>query len=346
MAPGTWLAPVDNDEAVAGKLVQRLAYDEQRRQSWRSELREKLRELMGLPEPDGSELNVRTLWEEEDELGSITKLVFTSEERADVPCYFCVPGAAVAPFTTVICLQGHTSGMHNSIGRAFDDERRRIEVPGDRDFAMSAMRHGFAALCIEQRGFGERVDSPREGGSATWGCHDPAMRALLLGRTLLGERVFDVDRAIDYLESRGDIATVGLVGNSGGGTVSIYAAALLERVAFAMPSCSFATFKGSIFAIHHCVDNFLPGILRWAECADVLGLFAPKPVVVVAGRDDDIFPLASVTAAYRQLERIYADAGAGNACALVVGEGGHRFYAEEGWGKMMELLTQVGLSVS
>ena len=32
------------------------------------------------------------------------------------------------------------------------------------------------------------------------------MQALMLGRTLVGERVFDVDRGLDYLESRGDIA--------------------------------------------------------------------------------------------------------------------------------------------
>lgn len=339
---GTWFAPLDGDRAAAAKLVPRLAYDRARRTSWRAELREKVRSLLGVPERDGSGLNVRALWEQQDELGSITKVVFTAEEHADVPCYFCVPHGAVPPYKTVICLQGHTSGMHNSIGRAFDDEHRRIKVAGDRDFALSAMRHGFAALCIEQRGFGERADPEPPGGAVAAGCHDPAMRALLLGRTLLGERVFDVDRGIDYLESRGDIemGSVGVMGNSGGGTVSTYAAALLDRVAFVMPSCSFATFTGSIFAIHHCVDNYVPGILCWAEMADVLGLFAPKPVVVVAGRDDDIFPLASVTEAWERLEEIYADAGAGGSCALVVGEGGHRFYAAKGWSKLEELLAR------
>jgi hypothetical protein len=122
--------------------------------------------------------------------------------------------------------------------------------------------------------------------------------------------------------------------------MEIHAAALLDRVAFALPSRSFATFAGSIVAIHHCVGNYLPGILCWAECADVLGLFAPKPVVAVAGRDDDIFPYASVTEAYVKLEEIYADAGARDECALVVWDGGHRFCAREGWAKMLELLAR------
>jgi len=68
--------------------------------------------------------------------------------------------------------------------------------------------------------------------------------------------------------------------------------------------------------------------------------------VVVAGRDDDIFPLGSVTEAYKRLAEIYAGSGAPGSCALVVGEGGHRFYAEEGWSKMEELLAQRGLPAS
>jgi dienelactone hydrolase len=333
--------------ALAAKLVPRLSYDQQDPKLWRQELAAKVRDLVGLPVRDGTDLAVRYLWEREDPAGTITRLVFSAEEQADVPCYFCRPSNAVPPYPTVICLQGHTSGMHNSIGRAFADEQRPIHVPGDRDFALTAMRNGFAALCVEQRAFGERARRPGDEADIGPGCHDPAMQALLLGRTLLGERVFDVDRALDYLDSREDVAPgVGVMGNSGGGTVSIYAAALLGRIAFAMPSCSFATLSGSIFSVHHCVDNYVPGLMQWAELADILGLFAPRPVVVVTGRDDEIFPLPSVLDAYAALRQIYADAGAEDACALVIGDGGHRFYAEQGWASLKEVLRAYGPSAT
>ena len=163
------------------------------------------------------------------------------------------------------------------------------------------------------------------------------MHALMLGRTLIGERVFDVDRGLDYLATRDDVdwSRVGVMGQSGGGTVSMFAAALLPRVRFAMPSCSFCTFRDSIMSIYHCADNYVPGLLRYAEMADVMGLFAPKPVVLVAGERDDIFPIQATRRAFADLEAIYEAAGAAGRCHLVVGSGGHRFYAEEAWPVML-----------
>jgi dienelactone hydrolase len=166
------------------------------------------------------------------------------------------------------------------------------------------------------------------------------MHALLMGRTLLAERVFDVDRGIDYLKQRGDVAMsrVGVMGNSGGGTISLLGAALLPRLAFAMPSCYFCSFRDSILAINHCPDNYIPSLFRYAEMADVMGLFAPRPVVLVAGLHDDIFPIAAVCKAFKHLQKIYAAAGAKETCRLVVGPEGHRFYAELGWKPMMGFL--------
>jgi dienelactone hydrolase len=214
-----------------------------------------------------------------------------------------------------------------------------MDVPGDRDFALGCMARGIAALCIEQRSFGERREQEQKQVS-THGCHDAAMQALLIGKTLIGERVYDVERGIDYLAMRGDadMRRVGVMGNSGGGTVTIYAAALLSRLAFAMPSCSFCTFRDSIGSIYHCADNYVPGIMEMAEMADVLGLFAPRPVVVVAGREDDIFPIGGVKSACEHLCRIYAAVGAQEACHLVVGEGGHRFYAADAWPVMLDIM--------
>ena len=67
---------------------------------------------------------------------------------------------------------------------------------------------------------------------------------------LTGEQVFDVDHGIDYLASRGDVEMkrVGVIGNSGGGVVSTYAAAVLPKIRFAMPSCAFYTYRESIMS--------------------------------------------------------------------------------------------------
>jgi len=309
--------------------------------AWQAKLRRKLRRLVGEMPTQRVPLNVRRLWKRAHSLGAIEKVVFTAEPCADVPAYVCLPKGVRPPYTFFICLQGHTSGMHNSIGVDSKGETSPIDVPGDRDFAIGCMRRGLAALCIEQRSFGERREQLQKRVAAHT-CHDATMHALMLGRTILGERVYDVDRAIDYLADRGDadMKRIGVMGNSGGGTVSVFSAALLGRLAFVMPSCYFCTFGDSIMSIYHCADNYVPGLYGCAEMADVLGLFAPKPVVVVAGREDGIFPDAATRREFRRLKAIYRAAGAEDRCQLVVGPDGHRFYADLAWPKMLRQIAR------
>jgi dienelactone hydrolase len=308
---------------------------------WQRALKRKVADLAGVAPLKRPALNPRRIWRREHPLGVIEKVVFASEPGADVPAYVCLPASAKPPYTFMICLQGHTSGMHHSIAVKQEDEAQPMDVAGDRDFALGCMSRGIAALCLEQRSFGERAEKRQE--KRIQGCHDAAMQALMLGRTLLGERVCDVDRAIDYLVSRTDAdpKRIGVMGNSGGGTISLFSAALLPRIAFAMPSCYFCTFRDSIMSIYHCADNYVPGLLKTAEMPDIMGLFAPKPVVLVAGRTDDIFPLPGVKRAFRHLKSIYKAAGAEDHCHLVVGPEGHRFYADLAWPKMLKELARL-----
>ncbi|MDZ4198226.1 MAG: alpha/beta hydrolase family protein [Kiritimatiellia bacterium] len=309
---------------------------------WQKALRRKLRERIGAMPVERCALRPRRIWFQEHPLGTIEKIAFTSEPYSDVTAYVCLPRSARPPYTFMICLQGHSTGVHNSIAVNREDETLPLKVEGDRDFGLGCMKRGVAALCIEQRSFGERRELNQKK-VGTHGCHDATMHALMLGKTLAGERVFDVDRGIDYLAVRGDadLRRIGVMGNSGGGTVSVYAAALLPRIAFAMPSCSFCTYRDSIMSIYHCMDNYIPGLLPVAEMADVMGLFAPKPVVVVAGQKDEIFPIAAVRRAFRDLKEIYSACGAGDRCHLVVGKEGHRFYADAAWPVMMREIQKI-----
>jgi dienelactone hydrolase len=334
-----YLSPSEYHRRVIAELQPAWHYDGGDVGVWQRRLRRKLRSLLGYAPGLKTPLNVRRVWTREHPLGVIEKIVFTSEPFADVPAYVCLPKNAPPPYTFMVCLQGHSTGMHVSIGVQREDETQPFDSPGDRDFALGCMARGIAALCIEQRSFGERREQAQKRVSPH-GCHDAAMQALLVGKTLVGERVYDVERGIDYLATRSDadMRRIGVMGNSGGGTTTIYAAALLPRLAFAMPSCAFCTFRDSIGAIYHCADNYVPGLLPVADMGDVLGLFAPRPVVVVAGRDDDIFPLGGVRTVFEQLRRIYAAAGAADRCQLIVGAGGHRFYADDAWPVMLNFM--------
>ncbi|GIW77011.1 MAG: hypothetical protein KatS3mg104_2074 [Phycisphaerae bacterium] len=301
---------------------------------WQEKARSKLREIIGFPRGPVPSMKSTTLWTRQTSVGTIEKIVFPVETGQDAVAYWCVPTGARKPYSTWICLQGHSSGMHNSINADYEDETRPIIAPGDRDFAIGCMKRGYAALCIEQRGFGYRreFDLPgRQQGTTT--CHDPLVGALMIGRTLIGERVWDVDRGIDYLVHRGDVnlENLGILGNSSGGTTGMYAMALLPRLHRAIISCAFARFSDSIVARHHCCCNIVPGIMNWFEMADIVGLSAPKPVVIVNGKTDPIFPIESARSHVREVQRIYQACGTPDRVWFVEGPEGHRFYAELSW---------------
>jgi dienelactone hydrolase len=326
-------------EEALRKLKPSLTYTGQPLDRWRAQLGRAFRDLFGWDlKRERVPLNVRELEREETETYTRRKLVFTSEPGAEVPCHLLVPKLVHLPAPAFICLQGHTSGMHISLGKP-KDEHDAEEIKGDRDFALQAVANGYVALAIEQRAFGERQETV-QAKRVKDGCQDAAMHALLLGRPLASERAWDVSRAIDLLETLPEVRKdrFGCMGNSGGGTVTYYSACVEPRIWLAMPSCSFCAYADSIFRIGHCTDNYLPGILKHCEMGDLASLIAPRKLVVVAGRTDGIFPIEGVQREFDKVKRIFAAAGKPENARLVIGEGGHRFYAKQGWAAVREMM--------
>jgi len=297
-------------------------------EAWQKRARERLAQLLGLPLPRRAE-NFRIEWTREEAAHTEIRFLFESEAEAEVSCHLLLPKGAQGKLPLIICLQGHSTGMHISLGRAVYPGDEAVISGGDRDFARQVAARGQAALTIEQRGFGERGGTDK-GPS----CQQPAMQALMLGRTLLGERCHDVSCALDMIEAHFpmiDASRVALMGNSGGGTTTIYAAALDERIAAAMPSCAFCGYLESIGAQLHCVCNYVPGISKDFDMGDLAGLIAPRPLVVVNGLEDKIFPIDSAKAQMKIAKELYAAAGRENMVRHVVGAEGHRFYAADAW---------------
>ena len=170
-------------------------------------------------------------------------------------------------------------------------------------------------------------------------CWHPAMTAILMGRTLIGERVWDISRAIDVLESMNEIDSekIAVMGNSGGGTTSYYAACMDERIKIVMPSCSICTYEKSINACVHCTCNYIPNIAKYVDMGDLACLIAPRPLVMVSGQFDKGFNIEGCKKAYATIEAIYEKAGAKDKCRMIIGPEGHRFYADLAWPVFEEL---------
>lgn len=332
------ILPWMHNKKIAEETVPAFRFDGTREFSeWQNEAHRKLSFLLGLEnikKPEDDKFTIEYTKECED----FTEIRFTieSEEGYSFPSVMLVPRNIKTPAPTLLCLQGHSTGMHISLARpiyAPDEEDIRT---GDRDYAIRAMKEGCIAVAIEQRNFGECGSQP----NGNPDCHVSTMTALLLGRTTIGERVHDVSCVIDALLEHFDIVDknkIMLMGNSGGGTATVYAAAIDKRISLAMPSCSVCTFKDSIAAMNHCVCNFIPNISKYFDMGEIGGLIAPRPLVVVNGIKDRIFPDAGVKEVFAEISKIYASAGVPDRCRLVTGDGGHRFYADIAWPHVHEL---------
>lgn len=303
---------------------------------WQEQARFKLGELLGLNTFEQCDDNLCIEWTREEADYTEYRLLFNTEAHYQARAHLRIPKAATAPVPVVICLQGHATGMHISLGQPkFPGDEATISG-GDRDFARQIIARGQAALALEQRAFGECGGT--EKGPA---CYQPAMAALMLGRTLLGERVWDISRTIDLMEKHFarqlDMKRVAVMGNSGGGTATIYAAAIDERIAAAMPSCAFCGYKESIGVQYHCSCNYIPGIMNYFDMGDLAGLIAPRPLVIVNGLKDGIFPIDSAKREYETAKILYQASGHADMCRHIVGPEGHRFYAALGWPAFDEL---------
>jgi len=299
-------------------------------QAWQRRLRRRLIEsLGGFPSP--VPLAPRVIERKRFDGYTRETVVFRSRKNLSMLAYFLLPDGFRAPGPAVVCFPGHGRGVDDIVGIKEDGSMRSEWGEYQNDFALQCVANGYATLAVEQLGFGRRRDErARRGGAGNSSCQPASGAALLLGQTMIGWRVHDGMRAIDYLETRREVdrRRIAAMGISGGGTTTFYLACVDTRVKVAVVSGYFNTFRDSIFGLSHCMDNYVPGVLRYAEMYDLAGLVAPRHFLIESGTKDSIFPIKATRLAYRKAKAIFEVFGAPDHIALEVFPGEHSF-----WGK-------------
>ena len=301
-------------------------------QSWKKEIKDKYYELLGFEEIKKNDCPLVVQIEEVVEKDEYTRIRYTfeSEKNSIVPCYLLIPKLKKEKYPVCVCMQGHSTGFHVSIGvRKYDDDDRTMPTS---TFALDAVKHGYVALAIEQRGMGERT-TPRidRGKALNCGCYHTAFTALLLGRTIIGERAWDISKGIDSLSEFADkyhldLDDITLLGNSGGGTATYYTACYDERIKVAVPCCSISTYRDSIAEVWHCSCNYIPRIAKYMDMGELASLIAPRKLLICNGELDPIFPLSGTKEVYSVIEQIYQKEKAPNHCKLVVFPGQKHYF--------------------
>ncbi|NND06436.1 MAG: hypothetical protein HKN87_08645 [Saprospiraceae bacterium] len=239
-----------------------------------------------------------------------------------IPSYLLKPKGATAPYPIMICLQGHAPGMYVSIGEARTERDVRL-IAGGRDIAAQAVAHGWAAITVEQRGFGEQTVGDLE-------CNHVALNHMMAGGSLLGRRVEDISIAIDFITTQGDLNNemIGIMGNSSGGTTSYFAACMDARIDLAIVSCSFCTYDRSWLKYPHCACGYVPNLLTLADMPELAALISPRHLLIVAGKEDYLADIEGVRDGYSTAKQLYE---VEENIRLVEGNGGHQFYPNLAW---------------
>jgi dienelactone hydrolase len=328
--------PVVYTHALFDAAPRRLRFQARTRaeaEAWQKTLRAKVTELIGGFPAERSPLRPAVLETRSFPGYRREKIVFDSRPGASVLVYVLIPDETKPPVPTMICVPGHGRGVDDIVGIDEHGRDRTDKAGYQHDFAIQVSEAGMAAVAIEPMGFGCRRDpiNARQGLSRK-ACDPVAGAALLVGQTMVGWRVWDIMRTIDYIATRSELdpSRVGCMGISGGGTATLFAAALEPRLRVAMVSGYLNTFRDSIGSLAHCIDNYVPGVLDWAEMYDIAGLIAPRPLFVESGEKDTIFPVGASIESFKKVREIYSVFGAGDRIEQEVFPEAHSFWGRRG----------------
>lgn len=311
---------------------------------WKDMVRDALLRSLGLFPDELPSLSVRYL-ETIDMPGvCMRKITYVSEEGLVTPAYYLRPEGAQGKLPAVLAITGHGYGHRDCVGLKADGT---VDEAGGytKKFALNLCKRGFAVLAPEPLGFGDlRLDESKMISPETSSCQRIASNLIMMGRTLGGVRVLQSMRALDVMRELGDeidLDRVGMMGISGGGLVTAFTTALDPRIRACVVSGYANTFEDSIMAMHHCVDNFFPGLARDVELPDILASIAPRPMLWEAGSEDPIFPGYGVDRAFAQVKAIYARENAAAAFDVDRFTGGHQISGAKAYDFLWDALAKI-----
>lgn len=313
---------------------------------WQTDARPELRRLLGLDNLAGHCVDHKPTAkiDKAEDRGDYTlqKGHIQTEPNIRIPFWLLRPKGE-GPFPLAVLPHGHDRHGHDTYAGVYhNDDHRAKSLAENRDVAVQAVQHGFVAIAPAVRGLAKAANGVpdvfnRHGGRD---CRSHFMHCLLAGRTAIGERVWDMSRIIDWASDlpEADAGKVLMMGNSGGGVVTMYAAACDERISIAVPSCSFSVIASGEGRIYHCDCCAIPGILGWGELYDVCGLIAPRHLLAVNGVKDKLHTAADINRSADRVRAIFKAAGASDHFQHRWGQEGHRFYKDLMWPFVMKAI--------
>lgn len=247
---------------------------------------------------------------------TVEKIFFSSFRNHHVTASIYIPEGN-GPFPAALIFCGH--------------EAEAKATESYQNTAILFARHGFEVLIADPISQGERYQLTDDSGKPLTKGGTTEHILLNVGANLVGTSVaayelWDNVRSLDYLVTRPEVDKnrIGCLGNSGGGTQTGYMIAYDSRIKVSA-LCSYVLNSDHQMDLKGLPDGCAPIIgesRNKLEDADYFTMFAPKPVLVLAGRFDFV-NYNQVVDVYHEVKKVYTILGVPDKTALLTVDDGH-----------------------
>ena len=325
-------------------------------EAWKSEGRAKIFELMSYrPEAVNPRPRVLDRIDRGDYIRE--QLTFWATPEVEVPGYFFIPKRAKFPVPAVVALHDHggfyywgkeklveTDGEHPMLAAY------RKEYYDGVSFPAALAQRGYAVIVIDMFYHGERrliLDEDLDNHTNDRSKVEPeetirkinqhagnseavVFRNILhSGFTWGGVQAWDDIRTVDYLQTRPEVDPnrLACAGLSMGGWRTVFLTALDPRIKSACVVGWMTSFLYLIphHEIHTVPSAMIPGLLDYLDYPDIATLAMPRPLLVVHGQQDTLFPPDGVKAAMDTLRKSYQAIGQPERFNTFIFDGPHKF---------------------
>jgi dienelactone hydrolase len=191
-------------------------------------------------------------------------------------------------------------------------------------------RKGYVALCFDPVGQGERRQYPLDEKTGEPILRDPVLEhcmcgniCFLTGYHLMGVRIWDAIRSLDYLENRPEVDPdrLGITGNSGGGTETLWYTPLEPRLKVAVPVGTVGLWGGGD------AEQNLPGdMVTGLSHAALMFMAYPRPYRLIKESRGGV--RGDTRTSFHKAEWLYETLGEGEKMSLVETIRQHGYFKE------------------
>ena len=329
------LSEPDNGQAEAARLDAPLLVCPETAdpfEQFRRQTREAALDLVGRPPFDEPPPLAAEVVEETDCGTYVRKKVRYGQPSNDVVwAWLLVPRGLSGPAAAILCLAG--SYMTPNWGKDAVVGLAGPSVEGDPEcYGADLAEHGYVTLCPDYPCAGERVHA----GLKPYDTSDLDRRFPAWSR--VGMSLWDVGRAVDFLLTCPEVdpERIGCTGLSQGGDMTVWGAAMDERIAAAVPVCGWSPWRGRPSENLTAPYNY-PGMRPYVERGQPLpfsmehlaAMIAPGSFLNISGSQDPGFPnKAELASAERKLAQLYDQLGHGDRFQALCLDHGHRYSPE------------------